>query len=189
MSLQSDTLELFQSDILFGASTPSSPESGPPSWDSGAADENTPTPKPRLVNLPHSEESLITKDSLSIHSDSEATTSQPSDTGGALVKLEKLKDRTQNRQQELLQLLQLNPLTHLNDVRRKFRSEASQLKRMIEGWLSKYFKPLNLASGQHLMQISLQTPEWWDSNCHAVPGSRFVVKDGDWGTIIASTLG
>lgn len=189
MPLQSDTLELFQSDILFGASTPSSSASCPPTWDSEAADENAATPKPGFANLPPSEESLITKDSLSIHSDSEATSSQPSDTGGALVRLEKLKDQTQHRQQELLQLLQLNPLTHLNDIRRRFKSEASHLKRMIEGWLCKYFKPLNLASGQHLMQISLQTPDWWDSKCHAVPGSRFVVKDGDWGTIIASTLG
>jgi 1-phosphatidylinositol-3-phosphate 5-kinase len=183
---QSDTLELFQGDILLGGGTPSSVPAEQSSWDH---DENTPTPKPGLVDLPPSVESLISKDSLSLHSDSEAVSTQPSDTGGPLVRLEKLKDQTQRKQQELLQLMRMNPLTRLNDIRRKFRSEARQFKRMIEAWLDKYFKPLNLASGQHLMHINLQTPDWWDSKCHVVPGSRFVVKDGDLGTIIASALG
>jgi 1-phosphatidylinositol-3-phosphate 5-kinase len=148
------------------------------------------TPKAKLSSLPPSEESVITTYySSSRRSTSDSKAEEPVAPASGLAKLEKLKDQAQRRQQDLLQMMASFPLTQLNDIRRKFKSEGNQFKRMTEAWLNKYFKPLNLASGRHLMQINLQPPSWWDSKCHAVPGSRYIVKDGDWGTVIASTLG
>lgn len=31
-------------------------------------------------------------------------------------------------------------------------------------------------------------PEWWNSGCHAVPGGNVIVREDDWGSIIAFTL-
>jgi 1-phosphatidylinositol-3-phosphate 5-kinase len=188
LDTQADTLELFECDIFLNASTPSSTTSGQQLGEE-ISDDNTPTPKPGLPSLPPSQESLITKESTSAKSNSDATSSEATTGAGAMAKLEKLQSQSQRKQRELLQMLRSTPLTRLNDVRRKFKTEAGQSRRMVEAWLDKYFKPLNLASGQHLMHIHLQLPDWWDSNCHAVPGSRYLVKDGDWGTMIASTLG
>jgi 1-phosphatidylinositol-3-phosphate 5-kinase len=153
-----------------------------------------PTPKAKpssLPSLPHSpsEDSLVSKISSSRRSSFDSKAEDSIAPASALAKLEMLKAHVQEKQQVLERMVTIIPPTGLNDVRRKFKSEGKRLKCKIETWLNKYFKPLNLASGHHLMQINLQPPNWWDSKCHAVPGSRFIVKDGDWGTVIASTLG
>lgn len=37
-------------------------------------------------------------------------------------------------------------------------------------------------------RIDTIEPEWWKPGCHAVPGGRVIVREGEWGSLIAFTL-
>ncbi len=44
------------------------------------------------------------------------------------------------------------------------------------------------ADDMEVMMLHAREPEWWKGPSHAVPGSRYLVQEGDWGSIIAATL-
>lgn len=176
---------MFQTDVILYAASPAASLSDPALSD--PTEDPSRTPRPGIPSLPPSEESLPSQESSGAAS--ELTSSDQVAGAETVARLQRLMEQNLRKRDDLLQSIHITPLTCLNDVRRRFKSEANKSKRMVEAWLQKFFKPLNLASGSHLTEIGLQPLDWWDPRCHAVPGSRYIVKDGDWGTIIASTLG
>ena len=37
-------------------------------------------------------------------------------------------------------------------------------------------------------ELGVEEPEWWGRKCHALPGGNVIVREDDWGSIIAFTL-
>lgn len=93
----------------------------------------------------------------------------------------------------------------LNDVRRTFISTAKGALKRLGAWQKKHLhlhskgkvvigeevlKELGVKDVKELVDVlpKCEEPEWWSSGCHAVPGSSVIVREDDWGSIIAFTL-
>ncbi|GJJ10557.1 hypothetical protein Clacol_004784 [Clathrus columnatus] len=72
------------------------------------------------------------------------------------------------------------PVSSLNDARQKFRSSAQGALKRLSVWQKKHVP----GAPEYL---AIKNPGWW-SNCHAVPGGRVLVREGESGSIIAFTL-
>jgi hypothetical protein len=92
----------------------------------------------------------------------------------------------QRTEQTLYAQLSRTPVSSLNDVRRSFLSAARGASRRLGAWQGKHLR--SVSGGLGVEKLSLNEPEWWDKNCHAVPGSNVIVREDDWGSIIAFTL-
>ena len=75
----------------------------------------------------------------------------------------------------------------LNDVRRKFRSTARGTFKRLTAWQKKHAS--GIPNDVHIAGDAASTePEWWNGTCHVVPGGGVVVREGEWGSVIAFTL-
>lgn len=75
----------------------------------------------------------------------------------------------------------------LNDVRRSFLSAARGASRRLGAWQDKHL-PHKARSEFRVEKLSVREPEWWNKSCHVVPGGNIIVREDDWGSIIAFTL-
>jgi 1-phosphatidylinositol-3-phosphate 5-kinase len=93
----------------------------------------------------------------------------------------------QRAEQALYSQLRDTPNSALNDVRREFHSAAQGTNRRLAAWeakhLSKDARPRLVADRE-----AVQQPHWWHPGFHAVPGGNVIVREEDWGSIIAFTL-
>jgi 1-phosphatidylinositol-3-phosphate 5-kinase len=71
----------------------------------------------------------------------------------------------------------------LNEVRRAFLSSARGAERRLQAWQKKH-----LIADKNADKLVVQEPEWWDKTCHVVPGGNIIVREDDWGSIIAFTM-
>ena len=98
--------------------------------------------------------------------------------------LASLRHNLQRSEQELYVQLSQTPTSSLNDVRRAFLAAAKGTQKRILAWQKKH-----LASKASLVgELSAEEPEWWAKGSHAVPGANIIVRERDWGSIIAFTL-
>lgn len=98
--------------------------------------------------------------------------------------LASLRHNLQRSEQELYVQLSQTPTSSLNDVRRAFLAAAKGTQKRILAWQKKH-----LASKATLVgELSAEEPEWWAKGCHAVPGANIIIRERDWGSIIAFTL-
>jgi 1-phosphatidylinositol-3-phosphate 5-kinase len=99
--------------------------------------------------------------------------------------LRKLRASFQDALNTLRKKVQDTPVSSLNDVRRAFRSTARGTGKRLAAWHTKHVPgaPVNL-----LGDVTQAEPEWWSVTCHTVPGGRVVVREGEWGSVIAFTL-
>ncbi|KAL4265488.1 PIPK domain-containing protein [Pleurotus pulmonarius] len=101
--------------------------------------------------------------------------------------LVKLRHTFQRIEQSLYSQLSRSPLSSLNDVRRSFLCASMGASKRLAAWQQKHL-PADVAEAVGSTVLSVE-PEWWAKGCHAVPGSNVVVRENDWGSIIAFTLG
>jgi 1-phosphatidylinositol-3-phosphate 5-kinase len=92
----------------------------------------------------------------------------------------------QRTEQSLYAQLSRTPISSLNDVRRSFLSAARGTTRRLGAWQGKHLRSVKEGIGAE--KLSLAEPEWWNKNCHAVPASNIIVRENEWGSIIAFTL-
>ncbi|KAF7313499.1 hypothetical protein HMN09_00505800 [Mycena chlorophos] len=98
-----------------------------------------------------------------------------------------LRQTFQRMEQELYSLLSLTPVSQLNDVRRAFLGKAKGAERRLLAWQKKHLP----GRGKRAVQLKMEgirEPEWWAKGCHVAPGCNLVVREDDWGSIIAFTM-
>ncbi|TFK90728.1 hypothetical protein K466DRAFT_516707 [Polyporus arcularius HHB13444] len=125
--------------------------------------------------------------STSVLTTSTAATDSTVESEESLHLLAGLRHKFQQTEQELYTELAQTPEKSLNDVRRSFVTAARGATRRLVAWEKKH------GSHQPSTPTSSEThlapePEWWQSGCHAVPGGNVIVREDDWGSIIAFTL-
>lgn len=128
-----------------------------------------------------------TRDSTS----SESAVSSPSSFHGheadSMSLLSGLRHAFQREEQTLYAELSRTPITSLNDVRRSFLTSARGASKRLTAWETKHSSHLPKGSKKSTIP-HVAEPEWWKSGCHAVPGGNVIVREDDWGSIIAFTL-
>ncbi|KAI9060832.1 hypothetical protein FKP32DRAFT_1632308 [Trametes sanguinea] len=109
------------------------------------------------------------------------------DDADSLRLLSGLRHKFQRTEQELYSELAHTSDKNLNDVRRSFVTAARGATRRLAAWEKKHGS--HLPAGTSLGDAPITPePEWWKSGCHAVPGGSVIVREDDWGSIIAFTL-
>ena len=94
----------------------------------------------------------------------------------------------QRTEQSLYAQLARTPADTLNDVRRSFLSSALGADRRLQAWQKKHLpKAVKKDSSLAKMDAAAE-PEWFKKSCHAAPDSNIIVREEDWGSIIAFTL-
>ncbi|KAF8584543.1 hypothetical protein K439DRAFT_1633470 [Ramaria rubella] len=78
------------------------------------------------------------------------------------------------------------PISSLNDLRRAFRSTAQGASKRLTAWQVKHTPGASVDAFHG--RVTSAEPEWWSNTCYAVPGGRVVVREGEWGSVIAFTL-
>ncbi|KAH9943601.1 hypothetical protein B0H21DRAFT_695546 [Amylocystis lapponica] len=173
------------------------------------------TPKARTIQLPHNSSSNSPQSPIAMHANNQSTglnpvdyatsTSHPasfssesvlssgtassslSQDGNPILLLSGLRHTFQRTEQTLYAELLKTPLTSLNDVRRSFWTAARGASRRLSAWETKHSQRLPKGSSLIGMPKMIE-PEWWKVGCHAVPGGSVIVREDDWGSIIAFTL-
>lgn len=106
----------------------------------------------------------------------------------SLRRLTALRHHFQGSERSLYMLLSQTPISSLNDVRASFYSAAHGASRRLQAWQTKHV-PKPPKGSPAVPTLNIREPVWWNKSCHAVPGSNVIVRDDDWGSIIAFTLG
>ncbi|CAK5277872.1 unnamed protein product, partial [Mycena citricolor] len=84
-------------------------------------------------------------------------------------------------EQDLYAQLTATPVSSLNDVRRAFLSTGRGAERRLVAWQGKHL-PRNAPP-----EVGSE-PEWWSRGWHVAPGGSVVVREDDWGSIMAHTM-
>jgi len=114
--------------------------------------------------------------------------SMPSHPSSPANLLSNLRHAFQRAEQAQYSQLSATPLSSLNNVRWSFRSTARGATKRLAAWEKKHL-PDKGSSRALAEKLASKEPEWWSKGCHAVPGGNVIVREGDWGSIIAYTLG
>ena len=109
------------------------------------------------------------------------------DDGDSLQRLSDLRFKFQKIEQELYVELAQTSEKRLNDVRRSFFTAAKGATRRLSAWEKKHLTVSGSKEAPRDAPVAPE-PEWWKSGCHAVPGGNVIVRENDWGSIIAFTL-
>lgn len=96
-----------------------------------------------------------------------------------------LRQNFQQLERSLYTQLAKTPETSLNDVRRIFFSVGQGTKKRLKAWQEKHLGSTKSVALGDPMAIE---PEWWKSCYYVVPGGTIIVRENDWGSIIAHTL-
>ncbi|KAK1234614.1 hypothetical protein PQX77_002181, partial [Marasmius sp. AFHP31] len=165
----------------------------------------TGTPKatrPALPSTP-STESLT-----SLSSSSTSTSISGTQDRDPTLLLSNLRQTFHRTEQSLYTQLSQTPPSSLNLVRRSFLSAARGVERRLGAWQKKHVGvglrvvPLNAKSSSEKekekekekdkesgkLSLYVTEPKWWHKSCHVVPGGNIIVREDDWGSIIAFTL-
>ena len=75
--------------------------------------------------------------------------------------------------------------TALNEIRRAFLFAGRGAQKRLQAWQDKH---LDGAKSKVVGDLVAVEPEWWGKGCHVVPNGNIIVRENDWGSIIAHTL-
>ncbi|KAJ3730406.1 hypothetical protein C8R42DRAFT_6170 [Lentinula raphanica] len=159
----------------------------------------TPTPSNLRPVLKHASSS---NSQLSSSSASSSTTSSMSLTDSGLRPepmqlLSNLRQTFHRIEQTLYTQLARTPPSSLNEVRRAFLSASRGAERRLIAWQKKHLgskKDKRKKDGEGLTELDPSArlraaePEWWNPACHVVPEGNIIIREDDWGSIIAFTL-
>lgn len=105
----------------------------------------------------------------------------------------------QGTERKLYTQLAQTPVRNLNDVRRSFVAAAQGTSKRLVAWQRKHVPETLKGYSEKArgvidcvvggLSLKSKEPEWWKKGCHAVPGGNVIVRENDWGSIIAFTLG
>ncbi|KAG9019242.1 hypothetical protein FRB90_004804 [Tulasnella sp. 427] len=144
----------------------------------------SPPSVPRSASVQDDPGSTDTKPSLT--TTPSTTTIDGLDVSDQLNSLRRAFNQTE---QNLYKLLADTPDDYLNDVRQKFRVKAEQAKRRLEKWQTTQGRGGEDGLGQtELFDSQKFEPDWWAPGHHLMPKSRIIVREKDWGSIVAYTL-
>lgn len=101
--------------------------------------------------------------------------------------LSSMRHAFQRTEQGLYAQLAGTPAETLNDVRRAFLSAARGADRRLQAWQKKHLSKV-IKQNPSLAKVDVAEPEWFNKSCHAMPHSNVIVREEDWGSIIAFTL-
>ena len=169
--------DIFQaSDTYSGSITPRiSTSSKPP-----------PVPFPTPVQKTQSYFSIKTTASSETETPGEPPAASPaSDPIEAEKLLVSLRRNFQQVEQSLYTQLGKTPATSLNDVRRAFLATGVGSRNRLRAWQKKH---LGQAKDAMVGELQAEEPVWWGKGFHVVPGCNVLVRENDWGSIIAHTL-
>ncbi|KAI1793644.1 hypothetical protein LXA43DRAFT_999787 [Ganoderma leucocontextum] len=131
--------------------------------------------------------SASTTDSV-ITSSTDVSSTSTMDDADSLQLLAGLRYKFQRLEQELYSELSHTSGKNLNDVRRSFVTAARGATKRLAAWEKKHASNAQRDPGTQADVHDVPEPEWWKSGCHAVPGGNIIVREDDWGSIIAFTL-
>lgn len=170
---------------------PSTPLTPTPRMNPAASTSYPFLPAQRSSSTACSEPSSASTSVLTTKTDATITTTAADEEGDSLHLLAGLRHKFQRTEQDLYVELAQCPEKNLNDVRRSFVTAARGATRRLVAWEKKHSPQHPLPSipvaGEGRTPIAPE-PEWWKSGCHAVPGGNIIVREDDWGSIIAFTL-
>ncbi|KAJ3914042.1 hypothetical protein F5877DRAFT_51221 [Lentinula edodes] len=177
--------------------------------------EEYPTPKLKIAGLPESYTPTVvaatsdyfnkSKNPSSVSSDP-FTLSASSSTAPLCLNrdpmqlLSNLRQTFHRIEQTLYTQLAKTPASSLNEVRRAFLSAAKGAERRLTAWQKKHLgekkgkKKNKVKDGERSDELNpseklrATEPEWWDPTCHVAPGGNIIIREDDWGSIIAFTL-
>jgi 1-phosphatidylinositol-3-phosphate 5-kinase len=101
--------------------------------------------------------------------------------------LSDLRHAFQRAEQAQYSQLAATPITTLNNVRWSFRSTARSATKRLAAWEKKHLQGKIDVKIFHEKIVSKE-PQWWRHGCYAAPGGNVIVREGDWGSIIAYTI-
>jgi 1-phosphatidylinositol-3-phosphate 5-kinase len=138
------------------------------------------------VDPPPQDSYFTTQSSTSTNTQTSQTpTVPPKNTDDSRKLLAALRHNFQKIEQLLYTQLAKTSEGSLNDVRRAFLATAEGTKKRLQAWKKKH---LSAAKAKLVGDLVADEPPWWDKRCHAVPGGNIIVREDDWGSIIAHTL-
>ena len=162
---------------------PGGPDENASSSSLPSEQDRTPRPSEFQSGPPSATDSVLTS-STDFSSSSSSTT----DDVGSLQLLAGLRYKFQQHEQELYSELSHTSEKNLNDVRRSFVTAARGATKRLAAWEKKHASDTQGRHGARGEVLEVPEPEWWKSGCHAVPGGNIIVREDDWGSIIAFTL-
>ncbi|KAF7331238.1 hypothetical protein MKEN_00000700 [Mycena kentingensis (nom. inval.)] len=101
--------------------------------------------------------------------------------------LSTLRQTFQRTEQELYAMLSTTPLSTLNDVRRAFLGKAKGAEKRLLAWQKKHLPGRGKRTVQMLLE-GVREPEWWGKGFHVAPNCNVIIREDDWGSIIAFTM-
>lgn len=102
--------------------------------------------------------------------------------------LHRLRQSFTDTELSLYKALSDAPSHNLNDVRRRFRAAAEGAKRRMAAWQKKHVARTKDIEGLAEFNSQEYEPEWWGPGHHVMPNSRVIIREKDWGSIIAFTM-
>jgi 1-phosphatidylinositol-3-phosphate 5-kinase len=123
-----------------------------------------------------------------------STPSIPAPTTAPALRLSALRQTFHRTEQALYAQLARTPIGNMNDARRAFYYAGLGARRRLGAWQRKHVgggggRGGGGAKGQaRELPLGVEEPEWWGSKCHALPGGNVIVREDDWGSVIAFTL-
>jgi 1-phosphatidylinositol-3-phosphate 5-kinase len=149
-------------------------------------------------------EELPTPNSNLSHSTSGSTPSPPpppvppGTPSAPALRLSALRQTFGRTEQSLYAQLAGTPTRNLNDARRAIFYAALGARRRLGAWQRKHVGCGAGAGGgngggagvvrEQAGELGVEEPEWWGRKCHALPGGNVIVREDDWGSVIAFTL-
>ncbi|KAJ6632234.1 hypothetical protein B0H10DRAFT_2206622 [Mycena sp. CBHHK59/15] len=131
---------------------------------------------------PHPPLFRASSDPTSVPTAVAATTRVATDSIELLTSLRQTFHRTE---QTLYSQLTHTPVSTLNDVRRAFVAAARGAEKRLLAWQKKHLPGLN---SRNVQKMQVEEPEWWGKGCHTAPGGNIIIREDDWGSIIAFTM-
>jgi 1-phosphatidylinositol-3-phosphate 5-kinase len=119
------------------------------------------------------------------------------------TRLSALRQTFHRTEQTLYAQLAQTPSGSLNDARRAFLYAAMGARKRLGAWQRKHVSGSGGsgtrvgrgggvtgagAGGMGTGELGVEEPEWWGKKCHVLPGGNIIVREDDWGSIIAFTL-
>ncbi|KAI0086047.1 hypothetical protein BDY19DRAFT_996234 [Irpex rosettiformis] len=179
-----DAYDSFNED---GLATPKGNPSGlPPLPPNTPSTPNTQTAGRHAFPFPQKSD---TSDATQHSSESSSHSTLSSDSTSSLERsslqlLTSMRHTFQRTEQNLYTELSRVPSANLNDIRRSFESAGRGATKRLSAWEAKHASSPATTSEA----TAPSEPEWWKQGCHAVPGGNVIVRENDWGSIIAFTL-
>ena len=87
-------------------------------------------------------------------------------------------------EQSLYTLLAKTSNDSLNEARSTFLSTGRGTQKRLSAWQRKHLGPKAKLVGD----LVAEEPSWWSKDSHVVPRGNIIVRENDWGSIIAHTL-